>query len=344
MTQEDLNFGCDRIGGMTSSRRTFLGQALAGVTALTFDHPLFVRQRLKPLSFGMCADVHQDVMHDASKRLSSFVKSMTDRKADFLVQMGDFCQPIKKNRDFLKVWRSFQGTTYDVLGNHDMDGGKSREQTRAFMGMKRGHYTFLKSGYRFIVLDGNDRHEGAPSGYARHVGDEQQAWLKKQLVDTDEPVIVLCHQSLENKRGVDNGPAVRAILENANKVAGWSRILACFSGHHHLDGVVKINGIPYVQVNSMSYYWVGGKKKHESYSKEIHAAHPWIGHTSPYRDPLWAFVTIEPAGELRIEGVRSQWVGPSPKELGHEYKDGTSEQNVVPRVSDQTIKVSKKRP
>ena len=330
------------MSNMTTDRRTFLGQAAAGATVLSFTPPLFAKRGLEPLRFGVCADVHQDVMHDASERLGSFVKAMTKKKADFLVQMGDFCQPIKKNQGFLKVWRSFKGPTYDVLGNHDMDGGKTRQQTRAFMGMKSGHYTFVKSGYRFIVLDGNDRHKGAPAGYPRHVGDEQRAWLKKQLDETDEPIVILCHQSLENVRGVDNGPAVRAILEAANKQAGWSRILACFSGHHHLDAVVKIHGIPYVQVNSMSYYWVGGANKHASYPKEIHAAHPWIGHTTPYRDPLWAYVTIDPAGELRIEGVRSQWVGPSPKELGYKYKSGSGEQSVVPRVSDQIIKVENK--
>ena len=323
---------------MTTDRRTFLRQTLAGTAILTFDLPPSARTRVDALRFGMCADVHQDVMHDACERLGSFVKTMGEKKAEFLVQMGDFCQPIDKNRTFLKVWRSFKGPTYDVLGNHDMDGGKTRAQTRAFMGMKSGHYTFVKSGYRFIVLDGNDRHDGAPAGYARHVGDEQRAWLKRQLETTDEPVIVLCHQSLENARGVDNGPAVRAILEAANERAGWRRVLASFSGHHHLDDLVEINGIPYVQVNSMSYFWVGGTKKHESYSKEIHAAHPWIQYTSPYRDPLWAFVTIDPRGELRIEGVRSRWVGPSPQDLGR--KPRPDERGIAPRVSDRALKLS----
>lgn len=73
----------------------------------------------------------------------------------------------------------------------------------------------------------------------------------------------------------------------------------------------------------------------------IHTIHPWIGHMSPYRDPLWACVTIDPAGELRIEGVHSQWVAPSPKELG--YKGGSNEQGIVPRISAQNIKVSEKR-
>ena len=64
----------------------------------------------------------------------------------------------------------------------------------------------------------------------------------------------------------------------------------------------------------MSYYWVGGANRHHSYSEAIHESHPWIEYTSPYRDPLWAFVTVEPDGLIAIEGVGSQWVGPSPEE------------------------------
>ncbi|NRA97146.1 MAG: metallophosphoesterase [Planctomycetes bacterium] len=326
------------LAGKDRSRRTFLGQALAGATVLTFAPPLCLQRHLEPVRFGMCADVHKDVMHDANKRLTTFVKAMTDKKADFLVQMGDFCQPIDKNKSFMEVWRSFKGPTYDVIGNHDMDGGKTREQTRAFMGMKRGYYTFVKKGYRFIVLDGNDTHEGAPTGYARHVDDAQRGWLKKQLETTTEPVVILCHQSLENSSGVDNGAAVRAILEAENERAGWGRILACFSGHHHLDDLVRIKEIPYVQVNSMSYFWVGGARKHKSYPAEVHAAHPWIEYTSPYQDPLWAFVTIDPKGVLRIEGVRSKWVGPSPKQLG--YAARANEKGITPTVTDHSVKIA----
>ena len=324
---------------MDPTRRTFMGQAIAGATILTFAPPLRLRERLAPVRFGVCADVHKDVMHDANERLATFVKAMTKKKADFLVQMGDFCQPIEKNRSFLEVWRSFKGPTYDVIGNHDMDGSKTREQTRAFMGLKRGHYTFVKAGYRFIILDGNDKHKGAPAGYPRHVGEEQRGWLKKQLETTDEPVIILCHQSLENSSGVDNGAAVRAVLEAENERVGWGRIIACFSGHHHLDDLVRIKGIPYVQVNSMSYYWVGGSRKHKSYPPEVHAAHPWIEYTSPYQDPLWAFVTIDPKGVLRIEGVRSKWVGPSPEKVG--YKAKPNEKGIAATITDRSFKIAR---
>ena len=224
-----------------------------------------------------------------------------------------------------------------MIGNHDMDGGKTRDQFREYVGMEEAYYTFLQQGYRFIVLDGNDRHDGAPGGYPRHVGAEQRAWLEETLASTEEPVIVFSHQSLENATGVDNGAEVRALLEAANEAAGWGRVLACFSGHHHLDDVVEVGGIPYVQVNSMSYQWVGGSRRHQSYPEEVHAGHPWIEYTCPYADPLWAYVIIDPAGELRIEGVRSRWVGPSPQELG--LVEGKDNRGIRPGVSERRLRL-----
>lgn len=41
--------------------------------------------------------------------------------------------------------------------------------------------------------------------------------------------------------------------------------------------------------------------------------------TAPYRDPVWSTVTIDPeAGEIRVEGRSSEWVGRSPEELGYQ--------------------------
>jgi predicted phosphodiesterase len=325
---------------MMNTRREILKGAATGVCVLSFCPPAKAAEGLKELRFGMCADVHKDVMHDADERLGAYLQSMVKKRAHFVVQMGDFCQPIEANDSFREVWHSWEGDQYNVVGNHDMDGGASREAFREYVGMEKGHYTYLQQGYRFIVLDGNDRHKDAPGGYARHIGEEQRAWLKTTLGSTTEPVVVLVHQSIQNARGVDNGAEVRAILEAANKTAGWGRVLACFSGHHHQDDLVEVNGIPYIQVNSMSYKWVGGSKKHASYPAEVHADHPWIEYTCPYEDPLWSFVTIDPKGELRIEGIRSKWVGPSPEELG--YEEGYDKRGVTPNVRARAVDLKMK--
>ena len=299
-------------------RQLFRGTAQAALV-LSLGVPAAARRRMQHLRFGLCADVHQDLMHDTLERMGAFVSAMQEREVDFIAQMGDFCTPKEANRAFLEAFHAFEGPHYHVRGNHDTDGGFDAEAVRQFWGIESTTYAFEHGGVRFLVLDGNDRHADAAPGYARHVGAEQLTWLEEQLERDEAPLVVFSHQSLENGSGVDNGADVRALLDAANERAGWRRVLACFSGHHHLDDVVELAGVPYVQVNSMSYYWVGGSRRHQSYPAHIHAAHPWIEYTSPYREPLWSTVTIDPeAGELRIEGVRSEWVGPSPQELGLE--------------------------
>ena len=76
----------------------------------------------EPLRFGVIADVHKDVMHDADQRLRLFIEEMKREKVDFIIQLGDFCVPIDANLPFLKIWNSFSGPRYHVLGNHDTDG------------------------------------------------------------------------------------------------------------------------------------------------------------------------------------------------------------------------------
>lgn len=324
---------------MSLSRRELLCAGTVGAITLAFRPPASLRRRLDPVTFGLCADVHQDVMHDAVERMAAFVRAMNERKVDFVAQLGDFCQPKEDNRRFLETFQSFQGPHYHVRGNHETDGGFDAEQVKAFWNIEATVYAFEQGGVRFLVLDGNEHHDQAPPGYARHVGAEQLAWLERELAKDDAPVVILSHQSLENEWGLDNGAAVRAVLERANERAGWRRVLACFSGHHHLDDVVEVADIPYVQVNSMSYYWVGGDYQHKSYPDHIHAARPYIEYTTPYRDPIWATVTIAPeAGEIRIEGVRSKWVGSSPKELG--YEPHAAEKGISCSIEDRRIETS----
>ena len=87
-----------------------------------------------PVRFGICADVHKDVMHDADARLKTFINRMNKENVDFIIQLGDFCRPYDYNRGFLGIWNEFKGSRYQVLGNHDTDGGFTREQTLKFWG------------------------------------------------------------------------------------------------------------------------------------------------------------------------------------------------------------------
>ncbi len=117
------------------------------------------------IRFGLCADVHKDVVHDADIRLKTFIDRINREKVDFITQLGDFCRPYDYNQGFLDIWNQFEGPRYHVLGNHDTDGGFTREQTLKFWGTKDKYYSCGLDGYHFVVLDGNDKKEqGAASG------------------------------------------------------------------------------------------------------------------------------------------------------------------------------------
>jgi hypothetical protein len=127
--------------------------------------------------FGVISDVHQDIVPDGVDRIRAFAAEMTEAKADFVIQLGDFCMPKEDNRVFLAAWNTFGGPRRHVLGNHDMDGGYSREQTAAFYGMPARHYTFDGGPFLGIVLDGNDP-GGKAAGYRRHVAADHLAWME----------------------------------------------------------------------------------------------------------------------------------------------------------------------
>lgn len=327
-------------------RRDFLVQSAIGTTCFAAGWPLGAATRASGsdgtdtestrLRFGLIADVHKDVMHDADARLRDFIETMTREDVDFIVQLGDFCVPKTENKDFLKIWNGFKKPGFHVLGNHDTDGGYKREQTVDWWGMPDRFYSFNQGGLRFIVLDGNDRPKDHAGGYPRFIAPDQVEWLESELAEATSRVIVFVHQSIEreNQGGVQNGAAIRATLEKANRDAGFRKVTACFSGHHHRDYVRRIRDILYPQINSASYYWVGGDYQKIRYSPEIDASHPWIKYTVPYRDPIYALVTVDPArGAMRIDGKKSEFVGPAPWDLG-ETREHWDAPTLTASVSD----------
>ena len=265
--------------------------------------------------FGLIADVHQDVMHDASERIAAFGKAMQTQQADFVCQLGDFCQPKPANRDFLETWNSIELPRHHVLGNHEMDGA-TREQAVAFLDMPSRYYSFDTKGIHVVVLDGNDP-GGVAGGYPRFVGAGQLEWLANDLAVSKLPAVVFSHQPLDEMTdgGVENRAEVRTVLEAARTKAGQTKVIICFAGHHHDDRAARINGIHYVRVNSASYVWLPAAQKRHSYSEEIHQKFPVIERVAPYRDPLWAVIDIDTAARtITVTGRETTWVGLSPEQ------------------------------
>jgi len=294
----------------------------------------------KSLKFGLCTDVHKDIMHDADLRLKAFIEEASEMELDFIIQLGDFCRPYDYNLGFMSIWNSFSGKKYHVLGNHDMDGGFTREQVVEYWNAEGRYYSFDTEGYHFIILDGNDKDPSpnGPSGYARFFGKEQLRWLENDLQNTELPTVIFSHQGLDNDLGgIFNATQSRLVLERANERAGFQKVQLVFSGHHHQDYYNRINGIHYLQINSMSYQWLGEDFLHIRYSEEVDKSYPWIKYTVPYKDPIWAVAEISPDHTFHLYGKKTEFVGPSPEELGVDMdKFGYP---IVPCISDKEIKL-----
>ena len=272
----------------------------------------------------MCSDVHLPTMHDAEKRITTFIDSMKIAKPDFIIELGDFGIPKKEFEPYFNIWNSFPGPKYHVIGNHEMDGGTTLDEAVSYRNLPNSYYSFDQKGFHFIVLDGNDKEFPDQKGYKSFVGKEQISWLRNELDEAEYPIIIFSHQGIGSDPGnpgerysIKNAEELREIFEHHNQSAKKSKIIACFNGHTHHDDAEQINGIWYITINSMAYKWLGEEYEHIRYSAELDKHYKWIKYTAPYRDPLFTVVEISTAGYIKMSGKYSSYVGPSPWELGY---------------------------
>ena len=73
--------------------------------------------------------------------------------------------------------------------------------------------------------------------------------------------------------------------------------------------------IPFLDVNSASYFYMGEDYATDRYSRKISEMYPRIRIAAPYYDPLYAIVDINEE-RISVRGKRSSFVGPSPAEMG----------------------------
>lgn len=272
----------------------------------------------KKLRIGLITDIHKDIIHDADRRLKTFVEAMNAEKVDAVMQLGDFCLPQPANRGFLEIFNGFSGPKYHVIGNHEMDGGFTREQVVAFLGMKSRYYSFDLGGCHFVVLDANDTPVGWKEGYPAFLAADQVEWLAKDLAATELNTFIFSHQSLEHPKCIDNQEEVRRVIAGARNAAGKPKVAACFNGHWHIDHARRIDGIPYVHVNSASYFWMGRKWAAERIAPELAKQFPHVSSTAPYAEVLYTVLEIDPAAaSFSLRACKSEWMKPGPAELNY---------------------------
>ncbi len=299
------------------NRRLFLktGIALGAFPTLTHAQVLGGPRELMseaPTTIGLIADLHHGLEPTAEKRLDAFMNEVDKNKPDSILQLGDFNFGEKSSQPCMKLWEQFKGKRHHVLGNHDMD-KFGKKHMLDFWGMPGRYYSFDQGPIHFVILDRNHlRKENKFVAYEKanfyvdgrfrgFADDAQLEWLEADLKKTKKPTVVFAHQGLgmDDQKHPSNA-AIEKVLADANRDRTKPKVIACFCGHHHIDRYNFKDQIHYVWINSASYYWVGGK----------------YGRMAGYKDPLFCFLSFDSNGSIQLEGRRSEWVAPSPKERG----------------------------
>jgi hypothetical protein len=198
--------------------------------------------------------------------MAECVELMNKQEVNFLIELGDFKDqdepPLEANTmTYLQaaeaVLQRFTGSTYHVLGNHDMD-SISKAQFLANVentgiAPDASYYGFDVNGLHFVVLDANFSSDGTAYDHGNFswtdaiVPQAELDWLRQDLASANGPVIVFVHQLLDSTGSyyVGNAAAVRQILEASGKV------LAVFQGHHHSGTYSQIRGIHYYTLKAV---------------------------------------------------------------------------------------------
>ena len=124
--------------------------------------------------------------------------------------------------------------------------------------------------------------------------------------------MLFSHERLtEDHCGIRNAPALRKILADAPH-----GVVLALNGHEHMDNVWKVDSTWFLNINSISNYWLGEDYIClERYGKEIDETHPNVRYVVPYRDPVFSFITLDETG-ARVKGMEGSFVGITPDEQG----------------------------
>jgi hypothetical protein len=318
-------------------RRHFLKKTLASTFSLLIPETissLFAEDQAE-VRFGLISDLHVDIIHDPEIRLKEFIDEMAVLKANALIQMGDFAIPKQENLKYIQAINQSNPNTLHALGNHDMDGGFSKEEVVQIYGIPYNYYSKTINGIKVLILDGNDI--GSPhftSGYASYIGKKQYKWLENELESSKEPILIVSHQPIAGVSSIDNAEEIQNLLGSYS-----DKILLAMNGHSHIDQHLVVRGVNYIHINSASYHWVGDQHGHLSLPSHIHDKHPNLKFTCPYSEPLFGHLSIDiRKNKIILEGKKTNWIGPSPMELG--YPINSSEEKgkyIRSSISDRSI-------
>ena len=240
-----------------------------------------------------------------------------------------------------------------------------------------GYYYYDLGGFRFIAVDSQysqDPETGVwmknityhpPKGNVRgdRLGDKQLAWLETVLTDAaykEIPCVIFAHSPAWHGYG-GTEPEVKEIFDRVNAIRKGT-VMACFNGHMHTNRAVKsVDNVLYMDINAtINAWWMGSKAKphyteehtykYTEYDAEGNVVgvrerpyiELWQGQNTWFvKDPLSAIVTVDTDGNVKIEGMETEWVYGIAPEMPEDAYFAREFSHCAPAISSGEYKVER---
>lgn len=148
-------------------------------------------------------------------------------------------------------------------------------------------------------------------------GPQQLAWVAEDLARTQKPTVLFSHQSLaDSVFGARDAEALHAIFRRETERCGFQKVIACFNGHDHTDGVRCKEGVYYLSINGASFFYMSSDVRKPFDAAVDTERFPILREAVLYQDVLYTIVTITEQS-ISLSGKKSCYVRPSPIECGH---------------------------
>lgn len=292
------------------------------------------------IRFLVFSDLHYDDCEDGDQRIEHILSKARHKQLDFIVSLGDLCNPTSANRKVLDKFNSLGVPFYPVIGNHETDCFTLNEIAE-FYSLNAPYYSVLYGNYKFIFMNtcylsdnGNEIayfkknfKQGSPI-YPIVPSDEIH-WLQDELSDGMK-YIIFSHHSFVNrfaKRGIANKSDLHELFRN-------KPVLLCLNGHDHGDSFKCIDGVSYMTVNSANYAWLGSQI---ASSKALMEKYSYLHGMLQYGQAMSAYVEIDD-NKIRIIGEEGSYLSVTPDDI-ELYSYMWNGVSIKPRISSHRINI-----
>lgn len=266
------------------------GAAMAASAKAQGKTPMFSIGAIADSQYADAPDAPPRFYRAALGKLERAVDDLNTRDLKFVAHLGDYIDRDWKSYETQRPVKAMLKHPWRfVLGNHDFNVENDKKmQVPGEQGLlscfnmqddpqpvcqQARFHAFEESGWRFIVLDGNDLSTYAwPAGSDKDklsrkihdeqypdakpwnggIGAEQMAWLEGELCKADAdgaPVMLLCHFPIWPEADPDiklwNAAEVVALIEKHPSAKVW------LNGHEHAGGYGVRAGLHYLNLKGM---------------------------------------------------------------------------------------------